>query len=64
MEIEKVRPDTKADTLKSYYHALVAGLRKHLPVGEFESLAGEPQRGLVLILGQTIKSPSEPDSRI
>jgi hypothetical protein len=41
MEIEKVRPDTKADTLKSYYHALVTGLRKHLPPGEFESLAGE-----------------------
>ncbi len=41
MEIEKVRPGTKASALSAHYYALVAGVRKHLPAGEFESLAGE-----------------------
>jgi hypothetical protein len=38
MEAEKVRPGTKAGTRIWHYHALVAGLEKHLPAGEFESL--------------------------
>ncbi len=41
MEIEKVCPGIKADTLTSHYNSLVSGVRKHLPADEFESLVGE-----------------------
>jgi hypothetical protein len=41
MEIEEVRPGAKAGALMSHYNSLVAGVRKHLPAGDFASLAGE-----------------------
>jgi hypothetical protein len=41
MEAEQVRPDTKAGAQRAHYSALVAGLKKHLPAGQFETLAGK-----------------------